>query len=151
LQFSERGKPQLKNSATTFNVSHSHSAILIAITESLKIGVDVEYMNPAVDAIGIAKKYFSAGETYELQMLSGAEQISRFYEMWTDKEAHIKAQGGGIAHNNCEGLRRETTHCDTDFNARWHVFHLDIVPGYKAAAVIERPHADHEVKLEWLN
>ena len=59
--------------------------------------MDVECIDRVVDIAGIAARFFSAGETAQLLALDGAARRSRFFELWTLKEALAKARGTGMA------------------------------------------------------
>jgi 4'-phosphopantetheinyl transferase len=43
FDYTEFGKPFLKQGTLNFNVSHSNNCILIAITDNMLVGIDVEY------------------------------------------------------------------------------------------------------------
>ena len=45
----------------------------------------------------IANRYFSKDELEALKALPAAEQLLRFYDLWTLKEAYIKARGVGLS------------------------------------------------------
>jgi 4'-phosphopantetheinyl transferase len=60
-----------------------------------EVGVDVELVAP-IDAVEMAGHYFSPGETAELSRLEEAARLSRFYELWTLREAYLKARGIGL-------------------------------------------------------
>jgi 4'-phosphopantetheinyl transferase len=58
--------------------------------------VDVEDVRAPVDALGLATRYFAATEAQGLRRLSPADQLMRFYALWTLKEAYVKARGRGL-------------------------------------------------------
>jgi 4'-phosphopantetheinyl transferase len=58
--------------------------------------VDVESLGRAVDGDDIAERYFSPPEVAGLQELAGVERGTRFIELWTLKEAYLKAIGAGL-------------------------------------------------------
>lgn len=95
------GKPRLADSLprilpVEFNVSHTHSLIVLAVIRGEAIGVDTE--NVLRDApLNIAGHFFSAPEAAELQDLAVDRQAARFFEYWTLKEAYIKARGMGLS------------------------------------------------------
>jgi 4'-phosphopantetheinyl transferase len=60
------------------------------------VGVDVELVAP-IDAVEMAGHYFSREEREELSRLEDAARLSRFYELWTLREAYLKARGLGLA------------------------------------------------------
>ena len=59
------------------------------------VGVDVELVAP-IESVEMAKGLFSGEEVAELSRLEGDERLSRFYELWTLREAYLKARGVGL-------------------------------------------------------
>lgn len=96
LQFSveQHGKPTLADEDTPvhFNLSHSGEWCVIAASRTHELGVDVERIDPARPQARLAKRFFSASE----QAAYERGQVS-FFEVWTRKEACIKACGQGVA------------------------------------------------------
>lgn len=104
IQFSygDKGKPSLAvNSGETlnlkFNLSHSHGMALIAMTIEQDIGVDLEQISPRVDYEGITQRFLTRGEQKALFNRPETERCAVFFQIWTRKEACIKALGGSIA------------------------------------------------------
>lgn len=99
-QYNQRQKPELVpeiNSETIqFNLSHSHDVAMVAITTSVPIGIDVEYIKKDLDYLALAQRFFSAEEYALLTALDGSERINGFFNCWTRKEAFIKAIGQGL-------------------------------------------------------
>jgi len=99
LQFSvnSNGKPYLVNQGCEnpifFNISHTEKMIVWAISREHEVGVDVEYTPKKRNVLGIAQNVFSTKEVDELQSLPPAERNEKFFELWTLKEAYIKAHG----------------------------------------------------------
>jgi 4'-phosphopantetheinyl transferase len=103
-QFQEApgGKPAIVRGDGTprlsFNLSHTHGLVACAIAVDADVGVDVESVDRTVDD-GIARRYFSARENDDLQRCRSAPlRTRRFIELWTLKEAYIKAIGKGLSH-----------------------------------------------------
>lgn len=100
LEASEYGRPSLAGSqreAFSFNWSHSHDQALIAITRGVLPGVDLERLRPHPKAVPIARRYFSPDETAALEALPADQRDRAFLELWTAKEAVLKALGRGLA------------------------------------------------------
>jgi len=92
----EHGKPFLVESPDIhFNLSHSHGAAVCAMCRSAAVGVDVEDMGRRSDLL-IAKRFFSSSEAELVSKASGAEKRKLFFDIWTLKEAYIKAVGKGL-------------------------------------------------------
>lgn len=79
------------------NWSHSANLLLLAATVSGEVGVDVEVMDPAVDALAVAQSHFTRAEADALRALAGPERTAAFYRCWTVKEAVLKALGTGLS------------------------------------------------------
>jgi 4'-phosphopantetheinyl transferase len=95
------GKPRLAPAPglppLMFNLSHSADLALVGVALGQRIGVDVEPWRPMVDAEGIVKRYFSAGERARWQALAEHERLPAFFRGWTRKEAYLKARGVGLS------------------------------------------------------
>lgn len=96
----EHGKPSIHprhGSEIDFNLSHSGTKCLIAVTRKRELGVDVERIRPLDDWREIAKRFFSKRETDQLLALPEALRHDGFFATWSRKEAYIKAIGLGLA------------------------------------------------------
>jgi len=97
LQFGrlEFGKPFLIDHPDLhFNFSDTRNAILIGVTKTCPVGVDIETTQRDVDHNGVAEHFFTEREISELQ--GACDPKYRFLEFWTRKEAILKASGVGI-------------------------------------------------------
>ena len=98
--YSERGKPFLSQSGASsslqFNISHSEEYALYGFAFNRQIGVDVEYLRPMPDAVNIARRFFSPAELDLVQNAAPPEQHRLFFQLWTAKEAYLKAIGTGL-------------------------------------------------------
>ena len=96
----ENGKPSIRedlNHLKLFhNVSHSGDYLVVAVTQGQPVGVDIEKKRPLQYADKIAKKYFNENDLQYI--LSKSENIDPelFLEIWCQKEAAIKLQGGSF-------------------------------------------------------
>jgi 4'-phosphopantetheinyl transferase len=95
------GKPSVGPSTTctelSFNASHSGAIALVAVSRSVRIGVDVERLRPDVECLAVATRFFGAGEVASLAALDPADRVAGFFNAWTRKEAVVKALGGGLS------------------------------------------------------
>lgn len=91
---SATGKPVLAGeTGWHINVSHSGNWILLAMGR-VDLGVDVEQMQPQFAFDDILSTSFSPAE--QAFVREGADSQRRFYQLWTRKEALIKATGKGM-------------------------------------------------------
>ena len=100
--YGDHGKPALAPTmgvpTLQFNISHSHSAALLAFTYNREIGVDIEYARKLDDANQIAEHFFSERENMIFRQLPAEQKRLAFFDCWTRKEAFIKAIGEGLSH-----------------------------------------------------
>jgi len=85
IQFPHQKKPFFKN-GPDFNISHTEERAVCAISSDVKVGVDIEQVVPQENYQ--LKNYFNLEELLYID-----ESPSRFYEVWTKKEAVLKAVG----------------------------------------------------------
>jgi 4'-phosphopantetheinyl transferase len=92
------GKPALAgdNARLSFNLSHGRGLVACAVTTGADVGIDVEAVTRAIDWRAIASRYFSPAEAAAIERADPAGQTTRFFELWTLKEAFIKALGVGM-------------------------------------------------------
>ena len=80
-----------------FNVSHSRGMILIALSHAGSVGVDVEYMDSAIEMIDVARAAFHPDDVHRIESAHTAkERLLAFYGSWTRREAVAKADGRGL-------------------------------------------------------
>ncbi len=95
------GKPKLAEEAggrkLRFNLSHSQSVALVAVTAEREVGVDVEHVRELADWELIARRYFSVPERRALDKRPEPERMAAFFNCWTRKEAYAKAKGMGLS------------------------------------------------------
>ena len=90
------GKPFLQKGGLHFNVSHTHELALYAIARNREVGIDVEWPRPQVAHEQIAARFFSLEEQEALAQVPDEARRAAFYNIWTRKEAYVKARGDGI-------------------------------------------------------
>lgn len=91
----EFGKPHLVGHKLAFNLSHSHQYALLACAQSGLLGVDIEYIQDGYKE-NIAKRFFTEDENAELEALDWCTKREAFYDIWSRKEAILKAEGKGL-------------------------------------------------------
>lgn len=130
LRFVEgpHGKPELAGNASAlrFNLSHSGSLMLLAVTQARELGVDIERVRDDVAFETLAEKYFAHDDAWELRKLPPEQRAAKFYDVWTCTEARLKADGIGIHH----GLHVAEPE-------RWSVATVTPADGYVAALAVE--------------
>lgn len=96
------GRPEIdqidiSDQRLSFNISHTHSLIVLGITRGCALGVDVENVQERESSLSIADHYFAQSEVAALAALPQNQQQYRFFEYWTFKESYIKARGMGLS------------------------------------------------------
>jgi len=81
-----------------FNLSHTHGLVACAVARGTSLGIDVERVDRMTLGPEIAARYFAAAEIRMLDAHPPEQYAGRFIELWTLKEAYIKAVGTGLAH-----------------------------------------------------
>ena len=98
---SDRGKPYLTNDCNSlnlqFNLSHSENRAIVGISRDRSIGVDLEKMRPMGNAMLLAERFFCPSEYTLLTQAIPEERDKLFFQLWTAKEAYLKATGEGIS------------------------------------------------------
>ncbi len=97
FEYTEKGKPILKNYDLHFNVSHAHEKIIFIFSKESAVGVDIEYTQRVVNYLKIAKRFFSPSEFQFLASQKKADLPKLFFTLWTCKEAYVKARGEGVS------------------------------------------------------
>lgn len=150
FEYGPQGKPQLRDPAVSrlcFNLAHSGDLALYAFAADRRVGVDVEWSREVVEAMSIARKYFTPEESKHLQAMS-ADRMAAFFRLWTRKEAVIKAVGTGIATPLWEfdvsgapstGAIWQQVQVPSQPRPEWLVCDLPSAEGYRAAIAVERP------------
>jgi 4'-phosphopantetheinyl transferase len=94
------GRPALApahGDALDFNWSHSGDHALVALARGTAPGVDIERLRPRPKALEIARRFFSSDEVAALADAPSGQRDRIFLDIWTAKEALLKAHGRGLA------------------------------------------------------
>jgi 4'-phosphopantetheinyl transferase len=100
---SDHGKPYLMTpapKAIRFSASCSWGWILIAISGASEVGADIERLDRTLPARQLTPLVLSDREQEPDPAASGAEQVERFFTIWTLKEAFLKASGHGLGRSH---------------------------------------------------
>lgn len=116
-----------------FNLSHTCGLIVMAVARRREVGVDVEPCGRAAP-IEVAERFFATSERQYLLSLPEELRAARFYELWTLKEAHVKARGVGLTMPlstfdvrlvENDGIELSLAAGATDEASRWALWLLD--------------------------
>ncbi len=149
------GKPEPNRHFETdgihFNLSHSGDVALYGFTGACPIGVDIEQIQQVPHCERVAGETFSQAETESLMALPKELRISRFFDLWTRKEALLKAAGNGL--QSCRKARPRLvpqpdastlaqSSSPADAPAEWHIHSFSPREGYVAAVAFQKPGLD---------
>ncbi len=99
----ERGKPRAFVDGVPaplhFNVSHSGDNGMLAISPDHQVGIDIEEINQRFRFDAIIESTFSPDEQAAISTAGKGFDTRTFFEIWTLKEAIIKATGVGLSAN----------------------------------------------------
>ena len=97
---SQYGKPYIeKYDNIEFNISDTDSYIVVAINdENVPVGIDIESLGRRYDP-KICEKIFTVNEKRAME--NSINKTQMFYEIWTLKEAYLKAVGTGLTAEIC--------------------------------------------------
>jgi len=147
--YSPLGKPFLVSDKNTeqlcFNLSHSNEYALCAVTLNREIGIDLEYIRPNPDTESMARRLFSHREYETIYSFSPNQRQQAFFDLWTLKEAYLKATGKGIGGLEQVEISLSSTDapsllvdsenkCVTD---RWTILQFKPAQGYTAGLAVE--------------
>lgn len=96
VQADHSSKPRLAGRELHFNWSHSRELAVVALARHLEVGVDLEFCDRKVHALALAERFFAPEESAWLQRQPRAQRTRAFLELWTGKEAVLKAVGRGL-------------------------------------------------------
>jgi 4'-phosphopantetheinyl transferase len=136
---SRDGRPELAVAGprpVDFNLSHSAERGLIVWSAPRRVGVDVEHIDTAFDWRELGHLVFGRDDRQRVESCAGEARARLSYEIWSTKEAVLKADGSGLT----AGL--------TDFSIRDGRVALDEtatgprarrLPGYRTRAIPVAP------------
>ena len=146
------GRPETVNSQAreaglSFNISHTHSLIVLGVTRCRALGVDVENFRAREVSVDIADRFFAPQEVAALAATPPQRQQYRFFEYWTFKESYIKARGMGLSlpldkfsfHYTDDHAVEIAIHPElADDSSRWQFWQFRPRPEYLVAICAER-------------
>jgi 4'-phosphopantetheinyl transferase len=151
------GKPYLSDGLTetgpSFNLAHSENLALLAVARGGMIGVDIERIRTVDDADEVVDRFFSARESAVFENLSPEQKSVAFFNLWTRKEAWLKATGEGIGNRLKEvevsfkpGEPAQFIDLppDSKIALPWFLHHLEPAPGFIGALAV----GSHQVPLQ---
>lgn len=144
------GKPRLPGDPPPlhFSVSHSGRRLLLAFSQCVPVGVDVEAVDERRAHERIAARWFAPEEHARIAAVRGAERARAFCAVWVAKEACVKATGEGLAALGAVVIDGERASWSAPRlgHARWRVVRLAL--GERWEAAVAAPGERWRVTLE---
>jgi 4'-phosphopantetheinyl transferase len=143
------GKPEAPaagSGGVRFNLAHSGDWVLLAFVRGFEVGVDLEQWRE-IGAEEVARRAFADEEFAAWRRRPEAQRAGAFFDLWTAKEAYLKALGRGLGKDPRSfevrigsGGDAELVWCADDPEAprRWRLQSLAVGPGYSAAIAVDR-------------
>lgn len=123
LKYTAYQRPYI-DSTLDFNISHAYDFTICAISQTTKVGIDIEKVQP-IDL----NDFDSQFSRTELKQLSQAKNLQyAFFKLWTQKEAFVKAIGKGLytSLNKIKIKNGKVRFDDQD----WFLHEIDLHPEY---------------------
>ena len=137
------GKPIVRGYPLHFNVTHSDDIAAFAVSTG-RVGIDIERIKPMPNFDSIVKRFFNAGEVAFFDDLPAHKRERAFFQMWTRKEALLKALGQGIHALESCAISEENGRPyvkslfeDDRCRERWQLRDFHIENGFAASVVFE--------------
>lgn len=158
--YSIHGKPELFPTSPQlyFNLSHSQGMVLFAVRQGQPVGLDLEWINPKVNGMAIARRVFLVQEQAEIFDLPLEQQQAKFFQIWTRKEALIKLYGDRLfpglkaydvsEYSSTSSFKNSQKHCRST-STLW-LKDLAMLDSFAAAvATIQQPHHLQHHTWDW--
>lgn len=95
LEYGPMGKPFLPGEPLHFSVTHAADGALIALAHTA-VGVDLEQVRERARAERMLERLFAPETGAAIRALPEASRLFAFHAAWTQREAYVKAVGGGM-------------------------------------------------------
>jgi len=163
FDYSPLGKPALKMTVEgrtlLFNFSNSADRAVAVFHWQQPLGIDLEWLHPMPDEDGFARQFFCAAEIALLGSRKGMAKRKTFFELWTCKEALLKAMGDGLNRpiNEVEVLleggtaRLVSIAGDPAPASAWQLTLFRPAPGFQAALATTVSDGPKAVRLEFFD
>lgn len=143
INITEYGRPVWPLENGDANISHSVDRVVVAVSDYGSVGIDIERKSQ-ID-INEYRTGFSVVE-WESIIVENDGQLDAFYEMWTKKEAVIKADGRGWS-NEKEAITWQGTIATLD-TKKYHVSPLNRFSAYSCHVAASSNHGGNMMYIE---
>jgi 4'-phosphopantetheinyl transferase len=130
------GKPKLRTGGLQFNLAHSGELAVVAVTEDRAVGIDVEVMRTVRDRDRLAARLFTEQESSVYSAKTEPQRDRAFLEIWTRKEAVLKAIGVGIG-EHLGAISVPSGETRVEFRGQWAIRDLPRADEYVGAVAAQ--------------
>jgi 4'-phosphopantetheinyl transferase len=130
-----QGKPQV--AGLEFNLSHSGDLVAYGIG-SVAVGIDIEQQRD-LDCEALMQRFFAPAEQRAWQQVPVAARSATFFQLWTMKEAYVKAIGTGLHTPLSTFAVSLQSPWQILGHDHWQVEALSLPEGYWGAIAIHKP------------
>ena len=123
-----------------FNISHSGHCAVCAISIEEEIGIDVEQVS--VVEPGEFTEFFTGDEIIRIKQAS--EPMRTFYDLWTKKEAILKAEGNGLL-TNPKLIELSSNDLGSLGLKTWKLEKIELDRNYICHVALPAHRSDHEI------
>ncbi|MBU4270603.1 MAG: 4'-phosphopantetheinyl transferase superfamily protein [Planctomycetes bacterium] len=159
FRYNAHGKPSLKTPVETpleFSVSHTRGLAVCVVALGDPVGVDVERDRTVSNPLEIAGRFFAPAEAAALEKLPVERRNAAFIELWTLREAFVKARGVGLTTRPADfafslSADREATVSFSESSEErpgdWQFARFRFAAHYRVALAINRPASERPAIL----
>jgi 4'-phosphopantetheinyl transferase len=90
------GKPAYEAGGVHFSISHAGDRALLAFSRTAAVGIDLERVKTHRRFDALTARFFSADNARTIALASPSALPRVFAEAWAQREAYVKAVGGGL-------------------------------------------------------
>ena len=127
--YGPNGKPGLAGGELQVNLSHSGDLVMVALSASRPVGVDLQQVLPGLDVAAMAARFYPASEA---SLVTGPD---RFALLWTRKEALVKAAGGRLTAGLAVPVAGPVPVL-ADHGGPYRIIDIEAPPGFRAAVAL---------------
>ncbi|MDQ6813906.1 MAG: 4'-phosphopantetheinyl transferase superfamily protein [Bacteroidota bacterium] len=133
LQYTSYNRPFISEAGFDFNISHSGSLVVCAISDYQIVGIDIEL----IQKIDLDNFSYILNEADVADIQSSNDKYSAFFKIWSAKEAVLKADGCGLT----DHLHELQLVQDTGLLLKkiFYIRELDIANGYSSCIASSTP------------
>ena len=97
FDLTEKGQPYLLRAPDfRFSFSSCRFGMLGAWSATCEVGIDIEDDTREIEALALAREFFTGEEAAIVEQAASADRRSIFYQFWSLKEAALKSVGEGL-------------------------------------------------------